>query len=195
MADESCIYAKLTPSNVAAKLAFSAVADSLLTAQQPLYHRSFMDISSTKQSDAEVAAFLSRNQDASLSDTPTEPDTETEREWEKDARLSIWTGSYIIDLRSEHVNSSASWTAGRGRTGAVQDVQFLLCPRKQKAQVRGIHAHFTVHPDTGFIRVQQRQINASTCVNGEETERAIHINGATARIAIGDLMYNFAYAG
>ena len=195
-------FATLTPANAAAKAAFSAVFVGG-SQEGAASCRRFMHVKPEQEYDRDVLRFHHHQkrklqeqelfQDDTVSQTPTEPDTETELE-SKHLGM-VWSGHYIFDLTALPFEPESGWTAGTNRKN--EQIDFVLTTKQISARVRTYHARFNFHPHTGFLFVSKvsRAITAEIAVDGIQVQRGqlYGLNQSSMTIWIGQLQYIFQY--
>lgn len=188
-------FATLTPVNTAARVAFSDVFESANLSQKQQkteypHHGQFMHVNQEPEYDREVALLRTRHDDGSVSDTPTDPDTESEPETTDAGR--IWTGCYFFQMSVLPRRPEVGWLAGKGRLG--EEPEFLLATRQRSHGIRGRHAFFMFNSETRFLSISRASRAANDIyVDGIPITNQIAFNKSEARIRIGQLEYLFKY--
>lgn len=192
------VFARLTPSNTAAKLAFDAAYELL---SKSGVHG--LSVEPQQQYDKDVLLWRleqakKERDDFNDSASPTDIDSGTESLL-KDEGM-IWSGWYSFDLGTPPSDATRGWTAGTG-TRAIE-IDFLMKPqvmnpRKEKPNVHGYHARFYFHAETGHLYLSKisRRSNAEVEVNGNSVacgEQYV-LNQNPMNIRIGALAYEFRY--
>jgi hypothetical protein len=147
MAPAQCVFATLTPSNIHAKLAFSAAYDSALQDSRAAY-RQYMSKGIEKRYDEKVHRFRmrrSKKANDGVSDNSSDTDSDFDMEKEPGDLGMIWTGCYEFDLDNPPTKPTAGWGAGKG--GSDTQVDFLIIHDEMKRY----RAAFNFHPDTGHM--------------------------------------------
>ncbi|KAI1977923.1 hypothetical protein LOZ53_003418 [Ophidiomyces ophidiicola] len=186
-------FARLTPSNTQAKLAFDAMyeADPLITRQQVFVQ---------PQQEYSKAALIYRLQEMKLasgeaneSDTPTDPDTDTEEGLKHHGM--IWSGWFEFKLNPGPYAPGDGWTLGKGRN--TVNVDFCLPSPRVSTGLRGLHALFNFHSTTGYLFISKvtGAQNANVSVNGNSVGygEQYSLNQNPMRIRIGLLEFECRY--
>lgn len=195
---EQAIFATLTPVNAVAKAAFHRVVEASALEQKHCFHKQLMQVKHHREYDVETARALYRAlDDESDSGTPTELDTDTEREFAGVA--STWAGQYVFNLGIMPSHAGLGWVAGKGRRddpSAGYEVEFLLSTRSARHEgIRGRHASFNFSRTTGFFGVTRASgAWMELTVDGEQVLRKhFAFNKSEANVRIGLLEYRFRY--
>ena len=193
------VFATLTPANLSAKLAFSALATHF-AAQNGSTNKRFVRVNTQQQYDRDVLRYhmaLRRplRADDAFSESSTEIDTDVE-----DIKPSgmIWTGCYTFNIDPDNVpgDCSKGWTAGKGAPETVVD--FLLTTNGRQPDIRSQHAMFNFHRSTGYLYLVSRASSngrSPVTVNGHDIARGMtySLNQKAMKIRLGTLEYVFDY--
>jgi hypothetical protein len=193
------VFATLTPANLPAKLAFSALATHF-AAQDGSPNKRFVHVNTQQQYDRNVLRYhmaLRRplRADDALSESSTEIDTDVE-----DIKPSgmIWTGCYTFNIAPDSVPADCpkGWIAGKGAPEAVVD--FLLTMNGRQPDIRSQHVMFNFHRSTGYLHLVSRASSngrSPVGVNGHDIPRGMtySLNQKDMKIRLGTLEYVFDY--
>ncbi|KAI2004259.1 hypothetical protein LOZ50_004399 [Ophidiomyces ophidiicola] len=186
-------FARLTPSNTQAKLAFSAMYET-----DPLITRQQVFVQPQQEYSKEILVYRLQeiklaSGEAHESDTPTDPDTDTEEDFRHHGM--IWSGWFEFKLNPGPYHPEDGWTLGKGRNAI--DVDFRLPSRRVSTGLRGLHALFNFHPTTGYLFISKASTlqNAIVCVNGSSVgyEEQFSLNQNPMHIKVGFLEFEFRY--
>ncbi|KAM5429699.1 putative non-specific serine/threonine protein kinase [Microsporum canis] len=184
-------FAKLIPSNTAAKLAFHAMYED---ASQPDKKNMF----AYPEQQYDKGALLYRlqedkaHEETDNSDSLTDPDTDTEKTMKQ--RGMIWVGWLTLHLHPKPNKPTRGWTIGKGGRRGV-DIDYLL-PR-YLANIRAYHARFNFHGKTGYLFISKTSnaISAELSVNGKDVNggEQFSLNQSPMHVRVGDLGFEFQY--
>lgn len=188
-------FARLTPSNTMAKVAFDAAFDpdsNTRTSRQHIY------VEPQQRYDKDVLMFRIQEEkkkrgDAEDSDSPTDVNTDTEKDLKHHGM--IWFGWFTFDFDTPPSKSSTGWAVGKGRRG--YNIDFTITTQQFSASVRGYHARFNFHATTGYIYISKvsREPSAEVLVNGKNMRSGeqVCLNKNPTDIRLGNLEYKFQY--
>ncbi|KAI1922904.1 hypothetical protein LOZ66_003033 [Ophidiomyces ophidiicola] len=186
-------FARLTPSNTLAKLAFDAMyevgpsIDGQQVFVQPQQEYS-KDILLYRLQQIKLASG-----EANESDTPTDPDTDTEKGLKHHGM--IWSGWFEFKLSPGPYDPEYGWALGKGRNQI--NVDFCIPSPRLSTGLRGLHALFNFHPTTGYLFISRISgtPNASVSVNGKSVgyREQFSLNQNPMEIQIGLLQFEFRY--
>jgi hypothetical protein len=192
-------FATLSPANLPAKLAFSALADLIAAQDGSDAHKRFVHVNTQQRYDRDVLRYnmaLRRpvRADDALSESSTEIDTDVEDRVKPSGM--IWTGCYTFDMGSLPADHSRGWTAGKEAPGT--EVDFLLTTNGRQSDIRGRHVIFNFHQSTGYLYIVSRASSSGrspVSVNGHEVPRGMtySLNQQRMKIRLGTLEYVFEY--
>ena len=167
------IFATLKPSNPLAKLAFSHTFEQCSDVPQEYQRRMFVE--TEREYDRDILR-LRRNRNISLQSDVNEDGSESSTDLgsgtEQELRHlgMVWKGCYLFDLDEPPDRPQVGWTAGKGRDEI--NVDFLINTPLRCDEVRGYHALFNLHCDTGYLYIISRTSSTtSVTVNGREVAR------------------------
>ncbi|TWU70493.1 hypothetical protein ED733_000624 [Metarhizium rileyi] len=204
----------LTPSNAAAKRAFSDVVGWTLQRSQrdieddskansgsrspdPRDHaKKFMWISSEQTSDPDVSRFIRQHQVGQLSPSPNSSfDGSAAQKVEPESAIHIWTGCFFLDLNYRTIRPGGGWRAGRLNEQTLNDV-VLAVDDSSAMGVRVRHIVLQVHEQSGRIYVRSVTDKADVEVDGMRLSRGqVHVmNNRSTHLRIGQLAYHVEYA-
>lgn len=195
------VFATLKPSNPLAKLAFSHTFEQVSDVLQAYQRRMLVEPEQIYDKDIlrlrlkRNPGFLPLQSDINddVSESSTDPGSGTEQDWR--GLGMVWTGCYPFDLGDPPDNRITGWTVGKGRDEI--NIDFLINTPLRRDQVRGYHALFNLHRDTGYLYIMSRASSTtSVTVNGHEIARGkMHaLNQSPMTIRFGPLEYIFEYA-
>jgi hypothetical protein len=206
-------FATLRPTNALARLAFSDLYETFTSRRQSnlqiapdAFHR--MNVEALQTFDGEVLRLRLETErrvsqsaygsDAETSESLPELDSETESQHKELG--NIWTGHYVLSLRSPPAVPERGYTLGKG---PLENISFdlLLCTRFfakwHGINLRNPHARFSFFPDSrGFyIASGSRSQSAQLTVNGETTQRRPYaLNQHSMNIRLDKLEYTFQWS-
>ncbi|KAF3480243.1 uncharacterized protein GIQ15_05590 [Arthroderma uncinatum] len=195
MEPPSTTFAKVIPSNTAAKLAFHAVYEATMDEDAPQLHRQNIYVHPEQQYDKD--ALLSYLEEQKIqgdtdSDSLTDPDTDTENT--EKLHAMIWTGWFSFSLDPGPHDPVTGWTIGKGGRRRV-NIDYLL--PWISAGVRGYHARFNLHEKTGYLFVSKTSSapHAEVVVNGKSvgSGEQFSLNQNPMNIRISNLEFEFQY--
>lgn len=205
MALSQFAFAILRPANAVAKISFNTVYETA-SRHQTAAHSCQMHVKTEQEYDREVFLFRSQQRrkqqlqqtcgdvpEDVMSDTPTEPDTDNEQELR---HLGVvWAGYYQFDLDCPPADPQIGWTVGKGREG--MSIDFLVTTRNISHEVKGYHARFNLHPNTGYLYISKTSgaVTTKVAVNGNDVScrQAYALNQTPMNIRMGQLEYTFEY--
>ena len=132
-----------------------------------------------------------------MTDSPTDPDTDTEQSHQELGM--VWEAHYLLGLQSPPSTPETGWAAGKGPLDNIP-IDLLLCTRAfaklHDIDLRNPHARFNFASDSGgfYIAGCSRSPSAQLTVNGEAaTRRAYHLNRHSMKIQFNKLEYDFQW--
>lgn len=189
--ESSTTFAKLTPSNAVAKLAFDAMYEG-----NPLMDRQHIYVLPQQQYDKDILLFRLQEQKTREgtieSDSPTDPDSDTENSLK--GHGMIWSGWFAFNIDPGPYKPKIGWTVGKGRSG--MDIDYLLTPSRTSDGLRGYHARFNLHK-TGYLFISKTSSapHAEVLVNGKAVGcgEQLSLNQNPMNIRISNLEFGFQY--
>jgi hypothetical protein len=187
-------FARLIPLNTIARIAFDEAYES----STAVADKSHIYVEPRQHYDKDALIFRLQEQkkqqgDANESDSPTDPDTDTENH-QKHYGM-IWTGWFAFDLAVAPGERTTGWTVGSGRKNV--HIDYPVVTRSLATGVRGYHARFNFHQNTGhlFISKVSRVRDAEVIVNGKGVScgEQFTLNQNSMNIRLGRLEYEFRY--
>ncbi|KAI1130270.1 kinase-like domain-containing protein [Nemania abortiva] len=204
-------FATLTPLNPLARLAFSEVYETLISSPQnslsdgaqAALSRMAVDGEQVFDKDVlhlrlEMEKKLFHNDgDGDISESPTEPDTDTEQLHQNLGM--IWVGRYSLAFDSTPLEEERGWKIGKGPTEKVP-MDLLLCTRSyakwHEINLRNPHARINFDTQTRSLYIIgcSRSMLAQLTVNGEAVpRRPHHLNQHTMKVRLDKLEYDFRW--
>jgi len=180
-------FARLVPSNYAARLAFSQVVDQLYhqqnstgeSANRAALHFKYMCVSATKECEPSGT-------ESSFSSNSQQGDGKLEE---------MWTGHYRLNLDILPAQYKLGWILGRGREDLppTMGVEFRLAT-SSKSKVSGRHARL-IHNDAGILLIasDSRTITIDGKNEFHHEQRAL-LSPVTS-LGFGNLTYRLVFTG
>jgi hypothetical protein len=201
-------FASLTPADALTKLAFSDAYDALRSRRQNTQTSdnqaaiNRMRVEPEQQCDGDIvllrrARQRSRDNDRAVSESLTEPDTDTEVQLQELGK--VWVGSYQFQMGFLPAVPIRGWRVGKQPPGNAE-TDLVLCTR-QFAQEHNIdigsgHAHFNfLQTNKSFyIAGRSKFPSAQLTVNGDGIARQpYHLNQHQMKIQFDKLQYYFKW--
>lgn len=188
------VVATLKPSNQLAKLAFSHTIEQssdtlhrrVFVETEPRYDRDILRLRLKRK------ALLQSNVNDDASESSTDPGSGTEQELRPLGM--VWKGYYLFDLDEPPDKPQTGWTVGKGRDEI--NIDFPINTPLRRDEIRGYHALFNLHHDTGYFYIISRASSmTSVTVNGREVARGemCALNQSPMIVSFGPLDYVFEY--